>query len=520
AHRAEDITQEVFVKLARHAGDLIEHPALLGWLHTTTRCAAIDVIRSEQQRKCREEAAHAMHANETAGDVNWERLRPVLDESLSELSEPDREVVLARYFDGQPFMRIAGELGISENAAQKRTDRALDKLHAALTRRHITSTSAALGTALATNASMAAPGWLAASAAKAALAGSVIGTATASSGLLTFMTTGKLGIGIAGALAVVGLGAAYLNGKTAHETTAALALSLQQEAALTDRLRDLEKASRISSERERVADEKTGQLLSTAKAMMAAKQNAAVSTETERLTSEIVNRRFKLAQQLVDSGDPETALRELVWCYDVGMLRVAGMSYVRTTAVGLFAKLGERYAPALAALRERRDQVRVVMDAEERDVDATKEFASINSALKNESENIAYFDGLPVGDLRRTLLAYASRDYLIENRRYADALNGKPYRLMSMFFESLVAGASHQPGTNESPALREKARAAVAISTAKDIETLAGVGDLAHARELAERLTAFDSSPATKLLIEKHVTRAGHPSLLAPATSP
>ncbi|MEO6568332.1 MAG: RNA polymerase sigma factor [Opitutaceae bacterium] len=203
AHRAEDITQEVFVKLARNAPQLIEHPALLGWLHTTTRCAAIDVIRSEQQRKRREEASHDMHANEASEDVNWEKLRPVLDEALSALNEPDREVVLARYFDHQAFVQIAEERGISENAAQKRADRALDKLHALLGRRGITSTTTALAGIFATQGMIAAPVGMAASVTAAALSTATAISGGTAAGLITFMSINKTSVGVLAALAAV-----------------------------------------------------------------------------------------------------------------------------------------------------------------------------------------------------------------------------------------------------------------------------------------------------------------------------
>src|SRR5688572_3290407 len=45
AHQAKDVVQEVFVKLARHARPLSRHPALLGWLCTTTRFVTAAIER-------------------------------------------------------------------------------------------------------------------------------------------------------------------------------------------------------------------------------------------------------------------------------------------------------------------------------------------------------------------------------------------------------------------------------------------------------------------------------------------
>ena len=130
AHRAEDVTQEVFVDLARKARSLTRHPALIGWLYTSTHFAAAKLVRTEQRRARREQEAHAMNdpITPTAAAPDWDRVRPVLDAAMHELDETDRQTVLLRFFDQQPFARIGEQLGLSENAAQKAVDRALDKL--------------------------------------------------------------------------------------------------------------------------------------------------------------------------------------------------------------------------------------------------------------------------------------------------------------------------------------------------------------------------------------------------------
>src|SRR5580704_2989440 len=60
AHSAQDVTQQVFTELARRAKPLARHPALIGWLYTTTRRMASRVIRSDQRRAARERTAHTM----------------------------------------------------------------------------------------------------------------------------------------------------------------------------------------------------------------------------------------------------------------------------------------------------------------------------------------------------------------------------------------------------------------------------------------------------------------------------
>jgi len=76
-----------------------------------------------------------------APEAGWDRLRPVLDDVMHDLNERDREAVLLRFFEGRPFAQVGARLGLSENAARMRVERALDKLHALLARRGITSTT-------------------------------------------------------------------------------------------------------------------------------------------------------------------------------------------------------------------------------------------------------------------------------------------------------------------------------------------------------------------------------------------
>ena len=144
---AQDIAQQVFSDLAHKAGEVAGHPSLAGWLYTSTRFSALDVRRREQRRTEREHAAHLMHAS--ADEPQWEKIRPVLDAALDELEERDRESVLLRFFGERSFRAIGEQLGLSENAAQKRVERSLERVHAALVRRGITGTAAALATALA-----------------------------------------------------------------------------------------------------------------------------------------------------------------------------------------------------------------------------------------------------------------------------------------------------------------------------------------------------------------------------------
>jgi hypothetical protein len=106
----------------------------------------------------------------------WELVAPYLDESLNQLNRADRDALVLRFLKQQDLRTVGAALGISDDAAQKRVDRALEKLHVLLKRRGVTMSAAALGTALATEAVTAAPSGLAATVTAAALSGTAITT--------------------------------------------------------------------------------------------------------------------------------------------------------------------------------------------------------------------------------------------------------------------------------------------------------------------------------------------------------
>ena len=206
AHLAEDVAQSVFTDLARKAGSLGGRAVLAGWLYTSTRYAAVQVVRSEQRRRAREDVAMKL-SEQTAmeGGAEWERLRPVIDDALHGLGERDREAVLLRFFEGRAFAEVGAELAVSEDAARVRVNRALEKLRGLLARRGVTSTSAALAVALGGQAMAATPAGLAATVAGSALAAGSATLAGGAAGWMTFMGMTKLQLGLAGAIVAGGV---------------------------------------------------------------------------------------------------------------------------------------------------------------------------------------------------------------------------------------------------------------------------------------------------------------------------
>lgn len=201
AHYAHEVAQAVFTLLARKADQLRNHPAPSGWLYVSTRHFAAKLRRSEQRRLDHERAVKAMHdpAQDPTATVDWDRLRPVIDEAMLGLKEHDRIAVLLRFFENRTYAEIGAQLGLSENATRMRVDRALDALRVALARRGAISVAAALGAALSSQATVAIPAGLAAN----ITAGVLATTATGGIALLMsttfFKTTGVTAVILAGA---------------------------------------------------------------------------------------------------------------------------------------------------------------------------------------------------------------------------------------------------------------------------------------------------------------------------------
>ena len=183
AHLAEDVTQATFLALAKNAAQLTERPVLAGWLHRTAQNIAAQTVRTDVRRRAREQEAAAMNELLAASpEADWEQIAPHLDAALGELNEPERDAVMLRYFQHQSARDMAQTLGISDEAAQKRVSRAVDRLREFFAKRGVTVGASGLAVVISANAVQAAPVGLALTISTAAI---LTGTTLATSATIT-----------------------------------------------------------------------------------------------------------------------------------------------------------------------------------------------------------------------------------------------------------------------------------------------------------------------------------------------
>ena len=201
---ARDVGQSVFIDLARKAEGvskkMAENASLAGWLYRGTRFAALMLRRGELRRQTRErQAMEQLTIAETAPD--WGHVRPLLDEAMAELEETDREALLLRYFKNEDLRAVGTALGVSEDAAQKRVSRAVERLRDVFAKRGVAAGAGGLAAVVSANAVQAAPAGLAATFASGALGG---GTAT-TLGIWKIMALTKIKLGMAAIAVVAGV---------------------------------------------------------------------------------------------------------------------------------------------------------------------------------------------------------------------------------------------------------------------------------------------------------------------------
>ena len=313
---AEEVAQSVFTDLSRNAAKLKPDTILTAWLYQVTRRTAIDVVRREARRQLREQIATEMNTlntdtlsrqSGTPAD-EWSQVEPMLDDAMATLDAADRTAVLLRYFENKSLREVGAALGTSDDAAQKRVSRAVERLREFLVKRGLTVGAGGLVVVLAANAVQAAPIGLAATMAPAAaLAGATIATSATATAVKTIaMTTLQKAIITATLVAAVGTG--VYEARQVSQLGEQVQALHQQQAPLTEQIQQMQ--------RER--DDATNRLASLANEITRMKNGSA---ELLKLRGEIARLRGNPPLQ---SNDPaESAYKSLLGRVSMLKQRVA-----------------------------------------------------------------------------------------------------------------------------------------------------------------------------------------------------
>jgi uncharacterized protein (TIGR03435 family) len=158
AHLAEEITQAVFIILARKADSLGDKIILPGWLCRTARYASANALKIQQRRSQREQEAFMQSTlNEAEPAETWNQIAPLLDGAMEQLGQKDHDALVLRFFENKTFAEVGATLGASEDAAKMRVNRALEKLRKFFTKRGVSSTTAIIAGTISANSVQAAP---------------------------------------------------------------------------------------------------------------------------------------------------------------------------------------------------------------------------------------------------------------------------------------------------------------------------------------------------------------------------
>jgi RNA polymerase sigma factor (sigma-70 family) len=207
-HHAQEITQSVFICLARKAACLRPATVLPGWLYQTARLTAANFVRGEARRQRREQEAYMQSTLNQPDAAAWDQIAPLLDEAMGLLSETDRNVVVLRFFENKTTREVAAALKLTEAAAHMRVSRALEKMRKTFAKRGVTLSAAAITGAVSTNSVQAAPVGLATAVAKSAVAGGSAAILTADA--TKTMAWASIKPGVAAGLAVLAVTVAIL----------------------------------------------------------------------------------------------------------------------------------------------------------------------------------------------------------------------------------------------------------------------------------------------------------------------
>ncbi|MBN1505986.1 MAG: RNA polymerase sigma factor [Sedimentisphaerales bacterium] len=131
-HLAEDAAQKTLLAAYRDIARLKKPEKFAGWLTAICRNVAADMVktRARQRHAEIEDCGPVLHTSHHENDTV-----AVVREILLRLEPEMRDIIYLRYYNQMSYARIAGMLGIGEEAVNGKLRRARDRIRDELQRR-------------------------------------------------------------------------------------------------------------------------------------------------------------------------------------------------------------------------------------------------------------------------------------------------------------------------------------------------------------------------------------------------
>jgi len=274
-HQAEEVTQAVFVILSRKAAALSPRTILAGWLFHTARLTAANYLRREMRRVRREKEACMQPDQSDNTEAVWQEVAPVLNDAIADLRENERLAIVLRFLQGKDYKAVAATMGGSEEAAQMRVSRALEKLRKLFATRGVALSAAVLASLMSAHAIQSAPGALARAVTASAIQATTLTGSTLSvvKGTLKLMAWTKTKFAAGAAIAVMLAYQYYESSVQANQLARArenLRLGTESVAAQQSRFAELEEANAAITETGRQQEQELARLRARRKSLGAA----------------------------------------------------------------------------------------------------------------------------------------------------------------------------------------------------------------------------------------------------------
>jgi RNA polymerase sigma factor (sigma-70 family) len=309
-HQAEEVTQAVFIILAKKASTLSPKTILPSWLCRTARYVSSDTLKIQRRRRIREQESQMQSLlNEPASDA-WNQIAPLLDDALDCLGEKEHDAVALRFLGGRDLRQVGAAMGIGEDAARMRVNRGVEKLRKFFAKRGVTLSATSIAGAVAANSVQAAPVGLAATITATTLAGTTATTAAiiAATKAVAMTTLQKT---------ILGAGFAIAVGTGIYEARQATNARVETQSLQQAQAPLVASAEQLQRELSEATNRLAGMADALAKANSSNRELMALRGEVTRLRRE--------SQQLMQSrpkGEGDTSsLADKAWLDRIGRLR-------------------------------------------------------------------------------------------------------------------------------------------------------------------------------------------------------